>query len=103
MSGRVSERAADPAAAGVWTQVPAIATAVSARGADLVLPEGERVHVRGASKAAAQGLATMACFSREALGEALADLESHGIVGAQDLPMTVVPDEPAALDGWRFA
>jgi len=55
-------------------------------------------------------LATMPSFRRPApgrarrrAGAALALLERHGIVAPQDLPLRIVPDDPAALDGWRFA
>jgi hypothetical protein len=82
----------------VWTQVPAIAERAA-----LILPDGERARVRHVTRAVAAGLASMASFTRDALGKAGPDLEAHGIVGAQDLPQVVLPDDPRALDGWRFA
>jgi hypothetical protein len=87
----------------VWTQVPAIADGVSRAGVTLVLPEGARARVPRSAQRMAGPLAMMANFPRATLGDALPALEAHGIVGSQDLPMMIVPDTPAALDGWRFA
>jgi hypothetical protein len=38
-----------------------------------------------------------------ALAAGLAPLVDAGILGPQDLPVRIRPDDPAALDGWRFA
>ena len=87
----------------VWGQVPAIAGAVAGTTMTLILPDGERARVPRVPTATRQSLALMAGFERTALGRALPALEALGIVGAQELPLIVVPDAPAALDGWRFA
>jgi hypothetical protein len=87
----------------VWTQIPAITDGVRADAVTLVLPEGIRAQVPRSAHRVARELAMMASFPRTALGTALPALEAHGIVGAQDLPMVVLPDTPASLDGWRFA
>ena len=87
----------------MWGQVPAIAGAVAGTTMTLILPDGERARVPRVPTATRQGLALMAGFERTALGRALPALEALGIVGAQELPLIVVPDAPAALDGWRFA
>ena len=101
-SGRVP--AAPPSSrTRVWAQVPAIAGAVAGRTMTLMLPDGERARVRRVTTAMRHSLALMAGFERAALGRALPALEALGIVGAQELPLIVVPDTPAALDGWRFA
>jgi hypothetical protein len=97
VSGRVSAQPSSSRTR-VWTQVPAI----SERKA-LTLPGGERVRVPHVTRAMAAQLASMSIFTRAALGNAAPDLEAHGIVGAQDLPQVVLPDDPSALDGWRFA
>jgi hypothetical protein len=34
---------------------------------------------------------------------AAAPLLAHGLLAREDLPLTIVPDAPRALDGWRFA
>ena len=101
-SGRVP--AAPPTSrARVWAQVPAIADRVVGDVVTLVLPDGVRAKVPRSARHVARGLGMMASFPRAALGNALPALEAHGIVGSQDLPLVVVPDLPAALDGWRFA
>ena len=74
----------------MWGQVPAIAGAVAGTTMTLILPDGERARVPRVPTATRQSLALMAGFERTA-------------VGAQELPLIVVPDAPAALDGWRFA
>lgn len=86
----------------VWTQVPTRVAATRTR-ARLTLPDGARVDAPPSLRRLAAALASMATFPREALGDALPTLEAHGVVGAQDLPLFVVPDRAAALDGWRFA
>jgi hypothetical protein len=34
---------------------------------------------------------------------AAAALVEHGVLGREDLPLTILPEAPKALDGWRFA
>ena len=97
VSGRVATQPASSRTR-VWTQVPAIAA-----GTTLTLPDGGAVRLRHVTTPIAAQLASMSSFPRAALGDAGPELEAHGIVGAQDLPQVVVPDDPAALDGWRFA
>jgi hypothetical protein len=91
----------------LWTQVPAVALRVGsasrARGVTLALPDGHRARVPHMPRALLTGVAMMASFPRAAVGDALAPLLALGIVGSQDLPQAVMPDAPAALDGWRFA
>ena len=38
-----------------------------------------------------------------ALAARLEPLIDAGILGPRDLPLRIRPDDPAALDGWRFA
>jgi hypothetical protein len=40
---------------------------------------------------------------RLALAAGLAPLIDTGILGPRDLPLRIRPDDPGALDGWRFA
>jgi hypothetical protein len=101
-SGRV-ETVPPSSGTRVWGQVPAIAHGVVASTVTLMLPDGDRAHVPRLTRAVADNLALMASFPRATLGRALPGLEARGIVGSQDLPLVVVPDAPAALDGWRFA
>jgi hypothetical protein len=87
----------------VWAQVPAVAVGRARAGLMLVLPDGARAAVPRPAGRVEDALAMMSSFPRAALGSALAALDAHGIVAPQDLPQVVVPDAPAALDGWRFA
>jgi hypothetical protein len=34
---------------------------------------------------------------------ASAPLIAHGVLAPRDLPMRIIPQNPRALDGWRFA
>ena len=101
-SGHVVERPRQSRAR-VWTQVPALAHEARGGAITLLLPDGERARVPRGSARFARELALMASFPRAALGDALPALLAHGIVAPQDLPVAVVPEAPAALDGWRFA
>jgi hypothetical protein len=70
----------------------------------LVTAEGT-IRLPAGSVPLARGLASMPCF-RSAKGRtraALAPLLERGIVGPQDLPLRIIPSDPAALDGWRFS
>jgi hypothetical protein len=87
----------------VWSQVPAVAIRVDRHGVTLALPDGSRARVPRVAARVAQELGMMGSFPRAALGGALPALEAHGIVAPQELPLVVVPDAPASLDGWRFA
>jgi hypothetical protein len=51
----------------------------------------------------ARGLSTMPSLSRSALPSAAQPLLDLGILGPRDLPLRIVPRNPRALDGWRFA
>ncbi len=87
----------------MWTQVPAIADGTVGQALTLMLPGGLHAPVPRMVRRFARELAMMASFPRAALGNALAPLVAHGIVGPEDLPLVVVPEAPTALDGWRFA
>jgi hypothetical protein len=39
----------------------------------------------------------------EGAADAAAPLVAHGVLADEDLPLTIVPDAAATLDGWRFA
>ena len=48
-------------------------------------------------------LALMPHLSRPlAIAAGLEPLIDSGILGPRDLPLRIRPDDPAALDGWRF-
>src|SRR5262249_58898587 len=72
----------------------------------LRLPDGGEVRLPAMARAVAASLLAMpswrAPISRRERA-ALAPLLEHGIVAARDLPAVIIPDDPRALDGWRFA
>jgi hypothetical protein len=45
----------------------------------------------------------MPSFGRGDLGRGGQALLDAGILGTRDLPLRIVPRNPRALDGWRFA
>jgi hypothetical protein len=83
----------------LFTQVPALLAGPAIATPDGVLP------LPLPSRALAAQLALMPSFptprSRRARA-ALAPLLEHGILAPQDLPLTILPDNPRELDGWRF-
>ncbi len=89
----------------LWTQVPIIAGPRRGNEFDVVTPDGVRRLPAGARPLADQ-LAMMPSLERPrgSRGKtALAPLLAHGLVGSQDLPLRILPDDVDALDGWRFA
>ena len=54
-----------------------------------------------AARPLAERLSTMPAVERAP--RAAAALLDHGVLAPEDLPLTIVPDAPKALDGWRFA
>ena len=87
----------------LWTQVPVVARA--GRGPDLEVwtPHGKGPRLPAAAGAWMARLALMPSLSRRAaLAAGLEPLIEAGILGPRDLPLRIRPDEPAALDGWRF-
>jgi mannose-6-phosphate isomerase-like protein (cupin superfamily) len=89
----------------LWAQVPALLRRGSQRELRLTVPGGE-VRVPKAAAPLARRLLLMPSVSRaraRAAGEGLPALLAHGLLASQDLPLRIVPDDPRALDGWRFA
>jgi JmjC domain len=104
-SGRVA--AMPPRRPGrLWTQVPALAgrTHRTHRAFTLWTPEGGfRLPAAGRPFASRLGLMP-AIHSRDANdADTLRVLNRLGILAPHDLPLRIVPDDPRALDGWRFA
>jgi hypothetical protein len=88
----------------LWVQVPVVPGPRTASGFDLVAPEGV-LRLPRVSRPFGDWLALMPSFASpvtEHARRALAPLLALGIVAPQDLPLRIVPDEPRALDGWRF-
>jgi cupin superfamily protein len=87
----------------LWTQVPAIVASDGARGEiTLTTHEGD-VRVSSDAQALASRLATMPHVEIDVATPWLVELIALGILGDEDLPLVVVPDDPRALDGWAFA
>jgi hypothetical protein len=91
----------------LWTQVPGVTGPVDRVRQELPLwtPDGV-VWLPTAAEPLARALATMPSLTRGEAREAngaLGLLLAHGILGDEDLPLRIVPDDPKALDGWRFA
>jgi len=89
----------------LWTQVPLLARRMGhERGLRVWTPDGEGPRLPAAARSWADRLALMPRLSRTlALAAGLEPLIDTGILGPQDLPLRIRPDDPAALDGWRFA
>jgi hypothetical protein len=88
----------------LWTQVPSVAGPNTGGGFDLVTPDGV-LRLPAAVRPVAVLLAQMPSVRvpREARGRAaLGPLLAHGILAPQELPLRIRPDDPGALDGWRF-
>jgi mannose-6-phosphate isomerase-like protein (cupin superfamily) len=88
----------------VWTQVPVFAGPVNRkRGAFPLWLPGGVVALPAQSRALASRLGTMPSLKRSALRRGAQPLLDAGILGPRDLPLRIVPKNPRALDGWRFA
>ncbi|HXU87686.1 MAG TPA: cupin domain-containing protein [Methylomirabilota bacterium] len=84
----------------LWTQVPAVAGRPHGGRFPLWTPDGALWLPRTA-RGLASRLSTMPVI--EHATASAAPLLAHGVLADEDLPLTIVPDAPAALDGWRFA
>jgi cupin superfamily protein len=89
----------------LWTQVPVRARWMGhGRGLCVWTPDGEGPGLPTAARSWVDRLTLMPRLSRTlALAAGLAPLIDAGILGPHDLPLRIRPDDPAALDGWRFA
>jgi hypothetical protein len=88
----------------LWTQVPVVAGPVDKKCGDfpLWLPGGV-IRLPASAWPIAKRLSTMPTLSRSTLPRAAQPLLDLGILGPRDLPLRIVPKNPRALDGWRFA
>jgi hypothetical protein len=102
VSGRV-DRMPAAARARAWTQIPA----VMARAAPAVrvrTGEGAEIELPARGRGLARRLAMMPTVVRGGEDAAtISMLLRHGLLAPHDLPLRILPDDPAALDGWRFA
>jgi hypothetical protein len=70
----------------------------------LVTLEG-KIWLPPAARPLARRLATMPRLARREAARSpagLAALLACGVLADEDLPLSIVPEEPKALDGWRF-
>jgi hypothetical protein len=89
----------------LWTQVPLVARRVG-REPDLRVwtPDGTGPGLPAAARSFIDHFALMPWLSRtEARAAGLERLVDVGLLGPHDLPLSIRPDNPAALDGWHFA
>ena len=84
----------------LWTQAPAVAGPERRARFPLWTADGERWMPAGARALAAR-LSTMPAVQHAP--RAAASLLAHGLLAPEDLPLSIVPDAPGTLDGWRFA
>jgi hypothetical protein len=84
----------------LWAQAPAVAGRVRRDGFPLWTAEGE-LWLPAAAWPLAGPLSTMSAV--RGAPRAAAVLLERGLLAAEDLPLTIVPDAPRGLDGWRFA
>jgi mannose-6-phosphate isomerase-like protein (cupin superfamily) len=88
----------------VFTQVPVVAGPIdSARGHFLLWVPGGVLRLPATAHALASRLGTMPALRGADLGRSAKPLLDAGILGPRDLPLRIVPANPRALDGWRFA
>ena len=87
----------------LWTQVPVVVGARSRSGFDLVTAGGT-LRLPSSALAVSRRLALMPSFPSSSVTRGALDaLLTHGVVGPQDLPRRIVPEDTGALDGWRFS
>lgn len=104
-SGQAEPRPS-PSRTRLWTQVPAVAGPVDDAGGTFPLwtPAGQ-IRLPVMTRRLARLLPAMPSLTRAEArrhGDGIAPLLAHGIVGDEDLPLMVVPRDPARLDGWHF-
>ncbi|MGH7278599.1 MAG: hypothetical protein ACREJG_07910, partial [Candidatus Rokuibacteriota bacterium] len=87
----------------LWTQVPAITGGAHTARVRLWLPGGEQIVLPARLRRVAATLAVMPMLERPRDAAEIEPLLASGVLGPQDLPLRIVPDDPAQLDGWRFA
>ena len=106
VSGRADHVPA-PSRGRLWTQVPAVAGRVDCarRQFPLWLPGGAEIRLPAMLRAIAASLVAMPSWQMPPgpRKDGLEALVEHGLVGPRELPLRIIPADPDALDGWRFA
>ena len=89
-----------------WTQAPVLAGPLGPdrRTFTLWTPDGA-IRLPAAMHPLARGLQLMPAMRARAArsSAALQRLTRLGILAPHDLPLRILPEDPRALDGWRFA
>ena len=103
VSGRVADRP-ERSPGRWWTQVPAAAGPVNRQRQFTLWTMEGGLTLPASAHTLARRLAQMPSFKGEpSRAAALRPLVEHGIVGDEDLPLRIVPDDLRTLDGWRYA
>ncbi len=106
-AGRIERKARrDPNR--LWTQIPAVVSPIDQERGEILLwtSGGGEVRIPAAGRPIASQLAMMPSFRRAdvlAAGAKASRLIEQGILAPRDLPLRVIPEDPAVLDGWQFA
>jgi hypothetical protein len=105
-SGKAEPWPPDATPGTLWTQVPAVAGALHRRRSTFTLRTADdELTLPASMHALASRLAAMPRLDVADLDAAQASLQpllDAGILADEDVPLVVTPDDPAALDGWRF-
>jgi hypothetical protein len=105
VSGRV-DRTPPASRARLWTQVPAtVVEHPRGHGLTLSVPDGV-IDVPAVARPMTRELARMPSWRLPLTSSErrrLSPLVTRGILAPRDLPRRIVPADPRALDGWRFA
>jgi JmjC domain len=91
----------------LWAQVPALAGGLRVGATDFALRvPGGVLRLPPRAHAAARRLASMPTWRDVTAAQragAFAPLIEHGLLAPRDLPLRILPEDPRALDGWRFS
>jgi hypothetical protein len=94
-----------PSRARMWTQVPVLAARPLRDGSCTVHTPDGMLRLSASAYAVARHLTVMPALSAAEVQRhrrRLPSLIAAGLLAPEDLPRAVIPDEPRALDGWRF-
>jgi hypothetical protein len=86
----------------LWTQIPAVIARAGPR-VRVRTGEGAEIELSTRARGLARRLAMMPTVPRGGDAAATSVLLRQGLLAPHDLPLRILPDDPAALDGWRFA
>jgi mannose-6-phosphate isomerase-like protein (cupin superfamily) len=89
----------------LWTQVPVCPVRTPAGRREVLVMAGQgELRLPSGTRQLAAALTTMPALAvTGSPPDGVRILIEQGVLAARDLPLTVIPADPAALDGWRFA